>query len=62
MTGVGGGDGVHGKTTSLVGGSGKGSLGVNVDGGGHLENIGLFSFIVDERRVHIKIIHMTIEV
>ena len=37
VAGVGGGDGVHGQTTGLVGGSGEGGLGVNIDGGGHLD-------------------------
>ena len=48
MAGVGGGDGVHGQTTSLVGGGGEGGLGVNIDGGAHLDGGGglLFGSIV----------------
>ena len=38
---VGSGDGVHGQTTSLVGSSGEGSFGVNLDSGTHLEVAGL---------------------
>ena len=40
VAGVGGGDGVHGQTTSLVGGGGEGGLGVNIDGGAHLDGGG----------------------
>ena len=40
VAGVGGGDGVHGQTTSLVGGGGEGGLGVNIDGGAHLHGGG----------------------
>lgn len=35
VSGVSGSDGVHGKTTGLVSGSGKSSLGVNIDGSTH---------------------------
>lgn len=35
MTGMGGGDGVHGNTTSLVGGGGKGGLGLGINGSAH---------------------------
>ena len=47
VAGVGGGDGVHGQTTSLVGGGGEGGLGVNIDGGAHLDGGGglLFSSV-----------------
>jgi hypothetical protein len=41
MSGVSGSDGVHGKTTRLVGGGGKGGHLVGLDGGAHLENIAL---------------------
>ena len=45
MAGVGGGDGVHGQTTSLVGGGGEGGLGVNIDGGAHLDGGGGLLFV-----------------
>lgn len=38
---VSGSDGVHGKTTGLVGGSGKGGHHVGFDSGAHLENVRL---------------------
>mmetsp|Transcript_10183 Transcript_10183/g.28581 ORF Transcript_10183/g.28581 Transcript_10183/m.28581 type:complete len:741 (+) Transcript_10183:131-2353(+) len=40
VAGVGGGDGVHGQTTGLVGGGGEGGLGVNIDGSAHLDGGG----------------------
>jgi hypothetical protein len=35
VTGMSGGDGVHGNTTSLVGGGGKGGLGLGINGSAH---------------------------